>query len=407
MKHAKFSPSAAHRWMNCPGSWGLEQEAPKGPPNEAAMIGTVVHAMIEWVLNSEHETKSFLGDFGVCDDKGAFVGFQKNPTYNPSNSFEITEKMVQDAQICIDLVNGILERRPNAQLYLESKLEIVPEHCYGYADIIIHDEDWLCVIDYKNGVNHVEVDYNPQLMLYGLGALNKLDLRRTVGEVTVCVVQPNDRDDSKPVRTWKFIDIDIFEHHTEDYIQQCKIAYAGDPSDTQHYCIGSWCQWCKGANRCPLQKQTLLKAAQVELPDLPDYNTTPLTPTPAAEMSNAQLGWLLVNGPIVQNLIKLAGAEALRRAKAGEVVPGTKLVMSRTHRKISEEAGLAEAAETEGWDIYDKKLKGLTNLDKEVPKNQLKKYVEKPDGYLVLVPESDKRKGVKLLNEVDSLPELE
>ena len=52
-KHAKLSPSAAARWINCPGSIRLSEKVPPPPSSDYADEGTLAHAVAETKLLRE------------------------------------------------------------------------------------------------------------------------------------------------------------------------------------------------------------------------------------------------------------------------------------------------------------------------------------------------------------------
>lgn len=80
----------------------------------------------------------------------------------------------------------------------------------------------------------------------------------------------------------------------------------------------------------------------------------------------------------------------------GKTWSGFKLVEGRSIRKYSDEDAVAEAALAAGvTDIYDRKLKTITALEKQLGKTRftdiLGDLVVKPAGNSTLVPEADKR----------------
>lgn len=55
MSHAKLSPSAAERWMTCPGSVVLSEGMPQRT-SEFAEEGTLAHALAEMLLTKQPGT---------------------------------------------------------------------------------------------------------------------------------------------------------------------------------------------------------------------------------------------------------------------------------------------------------------------------------------------------------------
>ena len=86
---------------------------------------------------------------------------------------------------------------------------------------------------------------------------------------------------------------------------------------------------------------------------------------------------------------------ALQQALSGKEWTGFKLVEGRSNRRYSNEAAVIDAVEKAGFDPYEKKLLGVTAMQKLLGKSRfdelLTAYIEKPQGKPTLVPDSDKR----------------
>ena len=86
---------------------------------------------------------------------------------------------------------------------------------------------------------------------------------------------------------------------------------------------------------------------------------------------------------------------ALQQAISGKEWAGCKLVEGRSNRKYSNEEAIIQAVTDARFDPYEKKLLGITAMQKCLGKSRfdelLTAYIEKPQGKPTLVPESDKR----------------
>ena len=89
---------------------------------------------------------------------------------------------------------------------------------------------------------------------------------------------------------------------------------------------------------------------------------------------------------------------ALRQALSGKKWHGWKLVEGRSNRRYTNEAAVSAAVEGAGFDPYEKKVLGVTAMQKLLGKSRfddlLAAYIEKPQGKPTLVPESDKRPAI-------------
>ena len=86
---------------------------------------------------------------------------------------------------------------------------------------------------------------------------------------------------------------------------------------------------------------------------------------------------------------------ALQQAVSGKEWSGWKLVEGRSNRKYTSEAVVAATVEGAGFDPYERKVLGVTAMQKLLGKTRFEEllapYIEKPQGKPTLVPESDKR----------------
>ena len=86
---------------------------------------------------------------------------------------------------------------------------------------------------------------------------------------------------------------------------------------------------------------------------------------------------------------------ALEQALSGVRYPGFKLVEGRSNRKYTDEVAVAQVVSNAGYDPYEKKLLGITTMQKQLGKKKfdelLKGLVVKLQGKPVLAPATDTR----------------
>ncbi|MDU4970413.1 MAG: DUF2800 domain-containing protein, partial [Atopobium minutum] len=91
-------------------------------------------------------------------------------------------------------------------------------------------------------------------------------------------------------------------------------------------------------------------------------------------------------------------AYALTKALSGKTWHGYKLVEGRSNRKYVSADAVAEKVQDAGFDPFEKKLLGITAMQKLMGKKRfdelLEGLIEKPQGKPTLVPESDKRPAI-------------
>ena len=356
--HALLSPSAAHRWMNCPPSACLEREFPSSS-SEVAAEGTAAHALCE------HKLRKLL----------------KLRSKRPHSDFE-DDEMDRCSDDYVSFVQEQMGEIPSPMVLVEQRLDLtryVPE-AFGTADCIIVGGDRLHIVDFKYGMGVlVEAEHNPQMMLYALGALELLDGIYDIQKISVSIFQPRREN----VCTWSLPKEELLRWARDDLVEKARLAYAGEGE----YCAGEWCTFCRASVRCRARAEEKLRLAKEE------FKYPPL-------ITDEEIEDVLGEIP---ELIKWANAILAYATDAavnhGKEWTGFKIVEGRSVRRYKDEDAVAREAESAGYtDIFDKKLITLTRMEKLMGKKAftdiLGGLIEKPPGKPTLVPLSDKRPAI-------------
>ncbi|MEW6866883.1 DUF2800 domain-containing protein [Trueperella pyogenes] len=356
--HALLSASSAHRWLNCPPS-ARAVEGVADAPSDAALQGTAAHALAEHKLLRALKRRSKRPVSEFEDDEmdaltSDYVDF-------------VLERLAEVRQTCVD-----------AQVFVEQRLDYstYAPGGFGTGDCVIVAEPTLHIIDLKYGMGvQVSAGDNPQLKLYGLGALAAFGALYDITEVRLSIFQPRRGN----VETWTISAADLVAWGQETVAPIAEIAARGGGE----YRAGSWCQFCRIAPTCRARADANLALARHEF-------------APPAELSLDEVADVLAKIPELKAWASDVEAWALAQAQAGTQVPGFKVVAGRSIRKYADEAAVAEAAKAAGYtDIWDKKLIGITAMEKLMGRSTFKDVLGdllvKPEGKPTLVPESDKR----------------
>ncbi len=363
-RHALLSASSSRRWLNCTPSVRLEEQFAEETGNSVyAEEGTAAHALAEHKLKRclKRRSKRPVSDY-QCDEMeectDGYVAYAM-------------EQVELARQECKDPV-VLIEQRLDYSAY-------VPEG-FGTGDLLIVADRVLTVVDLKYGKGvAVDAEWNPQMMLYGLGALELFGAIYDIETVRMAIYQPR----LESVSTWEISVSDLMEWVDKELKPRAALAIAGEGE----FKSGSWCRFCKAKNTCRARAEEFLRLAQMEFraPAL-------LTDDEVAEV-------LKVADELARwsaDVYAYAQDEAVSKGKKWA---GFKLVEGRSCRKYTDEEEAAEAAVAAGYaDIYKRSLIGITEMEKLMGKKRfaevLGKLVYKPRGKITLVPESDKRQEV-------------
>lgn len=408
--HLTFGGSSAHRWLACPGSTRLCATLPPKVENEYMAAGTRAHALLELAVRERRD--SVLEFDGVSLQAGW-----------PEFGFDDVEAV----QKALDHINDILERHPDAVMWVERQFTLpmptptpvfdedglitghAPTEIGGTADVVIYVPSlkMLTVIDYKHGFRFVS-EYTPQMKLYAscvLFGLTDCQIER----IDATVIQPRCFT-AAPIRTAIYSPGDLITF-SDDVDAAVAASLAEDapltPGDTQ-------CHWC------PAQQAAACPALFKEATNVPNQATewagtlpveNVIVTLPSAEAMRrdpARLFETLKLLPILQAWIDGVEAAAEAIATGGGATPGFKLVEKVAFRKWQDEATALKyfASETmlDEDDYAPRKLLSVAQAEKVVKLSGGKGAVKAMAGHVVrqssglkLVPEDAKGDAVNPL----------
>ena len=382
-EHALLSASGASRWINCTPSARLEEKYGEQSTSVFASEGTLAHEIAELYLR--------LDVLGTLDNED----FQESIAAKMSNDL-FKEEMLDFVSIyteyCKAQFNEAKTNDECAIIEIEQKLDLtsyVPES-FGTADCVVIGGGTLEIIDLKYGKGvPVYADYNKQLMLYALGALDAFSIMYDIDTVKMTIVQPrlgNISTYSMPVE-------ELGAWADQELRPAATKAFAGEGELNS----GDWCKFCSIKNRCKALYNKMLETAKYEFAE-PEL----MTDDEVADVLNRApklIEWL-------DSVKEYASSEALNNNK---IWPGFKLVEGISRRKWDSEEKVTEAIfanfpEASEDEIYDLKLKSISEIEKLYGKKavaeKLKSVIIKPQGKPTLVPESDKRPALGIEDAV-------
>lgn len=360
MAHSKlFSPSAAYRWLTCWASAHLNADKER-KSNPDADRGTVLHEWMQKNLKAE------------------------SPDYS---TLPVGDR--DDAKTALEGALSVLEDFPDA-LCLEQEVKIpdMPE-IFGTVDLIAYNEldDHLLILDYKFGYGEVEVEMNPQLMIYALGAYGTFPKTQMV---TLCIVQPQ-RSKRPQLFTMKMAEVEYWRE------TDLEPAYTSIKDGAMTFAISDTaCKFCPSKLTCPARNNEVQAL----------FESVPETKAEESIFDKLEMVSRL------RDWCNAVEAEAEDRLKAGETDPRWKLVRGKSNRRWINEEDAERWLAARGLkekERYDWKVIGIPKaealLDGKLTSTKLQnafsRLIEKPEGKLTYAKASDKRTAVEVKAAVE------
>ena len=314
MSHSLFAPSAAHRWMACPGSMAFPENREDGGSNDYADDGTATHGFAALQLSG----------------KGTYDEIEVN-----GKKYFLDEERAARIQGYVD---DVRRRAVGGHLFVERSVDLslyLGENQGGTADaaIALPDQRLGIVEDLKDGSGEkVYASYcvkpatdttpevrepNPQLALYALGLLPDWEMFDTIQDVLLVIYQPKlDHVDEFKISLESLY---AFGRKAKAAVELATAAMAAGPDSltTAGYLVpgNKQCRWCLAKTRCP----ALRKFAEDEI--RADFETIHAYP-PDPPVSAAGLARAYEALPLVRIWAKAIEDEMTTRVAAGESVIG-------------------------------------------------------------------------------------
>ncbi len=394
--HSKFSASAAHRWMQCPGSMVLSVgKVDKG--SKYAAWGTVAHDIADQCLSLGTPAESSMG-----------------------HHVEIDGHLIVVDQDMIDCVNtyiaNVREMTAGAELFQSETrtnyatwLAVPVDQAWGTADSTAVRSTELQVHDLKTGQG-VEVDAkdNEQLMLYAGGKLSEMEeLGLDIETVRLVIHQPRIR---KAPSEWSITRDELVKWllgPARSAANSVRVAEDSPPTDAEwerlFLSTGDGCKFCKAKATCPKLRQEVAVTVSGSVQDISEEFEVY---TPSSRTVASDVALCLSKVDLIEEWCSAVRAEVFRRLEAGEQVPGFKLVQgkrgARQWANPTEAEAMLKTFRLKVEEMYDLKLISPASAEKlhkaeTIGKRQwpkLQTLITQSEGKPSVAPASDPRPAI-------------
>lgn len=422
--HSYWSASKFESLMLCPGKIVLEDGAPDNT-NAYAAEGTAAHQVLTWALQEDRPAAAYIGRAIHLDDRGKPCDLQ-DALYH----YEVDEEMAEHVQTCIDYCldlkgdDGVLfaDIRVNYSTYLD----VAEDTAWGTADVIIARGDELIVVDFKYGRGvEVDAESNPQMSLYGLGALQAYQgLVADFERVRLAISQP--RVKSAPSE-WdcSVEELEAWGRSTaRSAVNTCLIAkdtHAVGHTDFEKVFLRpaeKACKFCKAKATCPALLQAVADTVSNQHAPASVDEFEPVGADVIRKAPADRVAYALTRVDLIEDWCKAVRAEAERRLLAGDKVPGFKVVQGKKGARQWADAKAAEETlktmRVKLEDMYDFKLISPTTAEKlakagtigprQWPK--LQGLITQNEGKPHVAPESDSRPALAVTPVVEDFSDV-
>ena len=391
--HAILGASSAKRWLACTPSARLGERLTSRFGSESspyAQEGTKAHALAEIKVR-----KAFYAADGMTTTVYSRMSQEERDAYTGINAFRYDALRAELGDIPSDMEHAtdaycdvVMEKYLSAKdqdasthLLLEQRLDYsrwVPSG-FGTGDCVIVSDSLLEIADLKYGLGiPVDAVDNPQLRLYGLGAIAKFGQLYDFPAVRMTIIQP--RLESVSEETLGRVELlDWAEAEVREKAQQ---AWKG----IGDFVPGDHCRFCPAKAVCSARVAEALKLFRY------GFESPGLIP-------DEQVPGILETLDVAEAWIKDFRAYAEKQALNGQKFPGWKLVRGKKpNRRWADpeevRAQLLRAGYAPGQ-IETTSLKPVGEIEKTIGAKAFRALVgglvAQGEGRLTLVPESDKR----------------
>lgn len=368
--HAVLSASASDRWMHCTPSARYTENLPDNT-SAAAAEGTMAHEIAESCLR-------------------AYLVGAPEPRYAGEDQERIYEEVHPYVERAIETYLKLKAENADTEMFVEVKMDIsewIPDG-FGTADLVFVSGDTLIVRDLKFGTGvAVDARGNPQLRIYALGVYKALcdiyELNHVRTEIDQVRLDMRSYDEMTVEELLTWAD-EVLKPKAEE-------AYAGKGE----FCSGSHCIFCKANATCLARGENHMDVCR---------ETYTLQSAGGIQyLSDDDIAELLDRTADVVSFTNALHDYALKRALAGDPIPGWKAVEGRANRAYTGTSDvyqalcdhLGEAPDISTYFVPVSITKMTTLLKgKKTFERVLGNYVYKPEGKPKLVKAEDSRDAI-------------
>lgn len=423
--HAKLSPSGYARWSACPGSVVLSE----GVPDEGSSYadeGTAAHYLAAWCLTSGKDPSERRGEYIRVGTDGESIFVLAKPSGHPS-AFEVGDEMIRHVG---RYVAAVRQHAEGGVLFVEQKVPISTytgeEGATGSADaIVVTRAGELQVHDLKYGMGEpVDAAENGQLSLYALGAIEELELAYDFNHARLFIHQP--RIGSGEPSEWGGTPEDLAKFGEEVKTAAAWVQEATENKDdvgfVERYLAAGedQCRWCRVKATCPALSKFVAETVGAEFEDLDGVKEAMST---LDQGTPEDLAAKMAAAPLIEQWLKAVRAKVESELRAGNPIPGYKLVRGRMGNRqwndATEAESLLKSMRLKVEEMYDLKLISPTTAEKltqageagkpVIGPRQWKKVQEiivRKEGGLSVAPASDEREAVNPAAKADDFDDL-
>lgn len=232
-QHSELGPSAADRWMNCPGSVLASRGRPDHP-SKYAIEGTAAHTVSEWVRKQNVPASTF---------KGITVRVQHAPDENGNTSTDVKcgKPMVDGVQTFVDAVR----KHPGYEI-IEGRVHYA--HGFGTQDSAMLMPRLGRSTDFKFGTGvKKDAKWNPQLLHYAVGTHLQWDWLFGFKKWILGISQPRLKHHDE----WEISAKDLMDWYDDVAIPAAWRAL----TPNQPRVAGEWCQFCRIKKTCSVRNE--------------------------------------------------------------------------------------------------------------------------------------------------------
>jgi hypothetical protein len=363
--HALLSASSAARWLACPPS-AVAAEAYANEGTDYTREGTLAHEVAELFARVQ-----------VIDGHA-------NQTVVPASCTSEEDAVTAEMQDCAKGYADYIQEQiksDSATILLEQRVDFSPwvPDGFGTTDCIIIQGTTMDVIDYKYGKGvAVSAKDNPQMKLYGLGALNDFGFAYDVETVRLHIYQP------------RLNNVSVDELSVGELLAwaEMKVKPTAEKAakGKGNYNPGEHCRFCPHAGRC----RSLTKACT-------ETFTTHGMKASVEVLAPWEVAEILQNESLISLWLKRVREQALTTMMDGGEIPGYKVVAGRGTRTWKDDLEVAATLSTvySHEDYTKTELLSVAAMEKALGKKKVAELVgcliESKTGAPTIAPENDRR----------------